>query len=586
MGERSCRVEPVLIDGRHLLKKVDQHPAADRLLQTRRSFLRKAMATAATLTAADFLSFFFEFGPPKLSSRVAAAAKEAAAQTDRPHFLIYWFLEGGWISYDMFSPVDTPNNVLHRLANISEERYRVIKWKEDPFYRIFDDGRVRYGFLVKPGEHLLKDMAIVSSMYTGTFHSGERLKAHMGEYNLRITEERQEDERSVTQAFCEVYGQSYPLANISWHNWLSDGELNEAQFTGRRGYYHALGPVWAHTIYAGTPHNLRQFLLKLHASTEDATNKAVQSFLDDASSLVFKDSHIETVRSYQSALEIYKKLMATGSRLNQSLISRLFTDPVLREKFQITPEDELITYTSVNGNKARTKYSPMTNVQAMMTWELMRHGLSCAFWIESRDIRLFDSHRSRRALWDSAGRPVGMTDQTEMIRRNLWAPLSTLVELLKTTEYGNTGTSYFDHTVIVITSEFGRTIHGDVDAILKMNIPEEEKKRMVDEQDICQHWPVTSCAFLGGKVNGWTQFGGVGEKTLMPIPILPDGRLDPAYDPVTGELKPGHSQNPQSFIPNHGHIYATALYLSDIDPKGKGRNTAPPLTFIKRPGLS
>ena len=45
-------------------------------------------------------------------------------------------------------------------------------------------------------------------------------------------------------------------------------------------------------------------------------------------------------------------------------------------------------------------------------------------------------------------------------------------------------------------------------------------------------------------------------------------------------------KNPQSFIPNHGHVYATALYLSDIDPKGKGRNQAPPLTFIKRDGLA
>jgi hypothetical protein len=45
-------------------------------------------------------------------------------------------------------------------------------------------------------------------------------------------------------------------------------------------------------------------------------------------------------------------------------------------------------------------------------------------------------------------------------------------------------------------------------------------------------------------------------------------------------------KNPQSFVPNHGHVYATALYLSDIDPKGKGRNQAPPLTFIKRDGLA
>jgi hypothetical protein len=158
------------------------------------------------------------------------------------------------------------------------------------------------------------------------------------------------------------------LPNISWHYWLADGELNEAQFTGRKGYYHALGPVWAHTIYAGTPHNLKQFLLRLHSTTSDVVNRAVQAFLDEAHRLVLKDTHIEAVKSYQSALQIYRNLMETGFRLDKGMISRLFTDPVLREKFNIKPEDELLTYTSVNGNKARTKYSPMTNVQAMMTW--------------------------------------------------------------------------------------------------------------------------------------------------------------------------------------------------------------------------
>jgi len=34
----------------------------------------------------------------------------------------------------------------------------------------------------------------------------------------------------------------------------------------------------------------------------------------------------------------------------------------------VKPEDELITYTSVNGNKARTKFAPRTNVQAMMAY--------------------------------------------------------------------------------------------------------------------------------------------------------------------------------------------------------------------------
>jgi hypothetical protein len=134
----------------------------------------------------------------------------------------------------------------------------------------------------------------------------------------------------------------------------------------------------------------------------------------------------------------------------------------------------------------------------------------------------------------------------------------------------------------VLTSEFGRTIKGDVDAIEKMPIPPDEKKKQIDGQDISQHWRVTSAALLGGKVKGDTQAGAIGEKNLLAIPILPDGSLDPAFDPVTGLLKKDAHKNPKSWIPNHGDVYATALYLSDIDPKGKGKNERGPLTFFKR----
>jgi hypothetical protein len=74
----------------------------------------------------------------------------------------------------------------------------------------------------------------------------------------------------------------------------------------------------------------------------------------------------------------------------------------------------------------------------------------------------------------------------------------------------------------------------------------------------------------------------VGEKTLLAIPVLPDGSLDPAYDPMTGELRPGCEKSSQSFIPGHGDIYATALYLSGINPEGIGHNRRPPLRFIRR----
>ena len=36
-----------------------------------------------------------------------------------------------------------------------------------------------------------------------------------------------------------------------------------------------------------------------------------------------------------------------------------------------------------------------------MTYEMMRADLSCAYWIETRDIRRFDSHNGRRGLWEA-----------------------------------------------------------------------------------------------------------------------------------------------------------------------------------------
>jgi hypothetical protein len=67
---------------------------------------------------------------------------------------------------------------------------------------------------------------------------------------------------------------------------------------------------------------------------------------------------------------------------------------------------------------------------------------------------------------------------------------------------------------------------------------------------------------------------------LLAIPILPDGALDPNYDPRTGELRDGRQKPPKSWIPNHGDVSATALLLADVDPQGKGRNDRGPLAFI------
>jgi len=546
---------------------------------SRRGFLRRSLSSVAALTCADFLCHFRAYGMPgdDRSTRLAAEATQA---NENPHFLVYWYLEGGWCGYDMFNPVNTENNVVKRLERVSDERYRVLNWGQDD-YSIKTHGNIRYGYLAEPGKDLFGDMAVISSMHTGSGHSRERLKVHMGDYGFKQTEERADDERSVMQAFAEVYGQPYAMPSLSWHWWLSDGELNEVQYTGRRGYYHALGPVHAHTIYAGTPEKLRKMLLSLEETAGDEVAKTVDKFLQNADTEVLKDENLGAVRSYQSARKIYRQIANKGGGLDRSQLQQLFRDPDLREEFNVKPQDELITYRSVNGNKARSKFAPNTNVQAMMSYEMMRAGLSCACFIESRDVRRFDSHNSRKNLWKNS-QPVGNKDQTEMMQADLWSPLHAFIDRLKNTEYGQTETSLFDHTNIVLTSEFGRSIHGDVEGILSKSSTDAAKQSEIDGQDISAHWQVTSCAFLGGNVKGNSQFGRVGEKTLMAIPILPDGSLDPAYDVVTGELKPECTQHPQSFIPNHGDIFATALRLSGMNPKGCGKNNRPALEFIAK----
>lgn len=559
-------------------------PASAHLLpprQSRRDFVRRTSATVAGLTCADFLSYFAAYGMPA-EGRSAQMAADATRASEQPHFLVYWYLEGGWCGYDMFNPVNTENNVMHRLENISDERYRVLHWGRDD-YSIKTEGNIRYGYLAEGGKNLFPDMAVVSSMHTGSGHSRDRLQVHMGHYGFKQTEERRPEERSVMQAFAEQYGQEYVLPNLSWHWWLSDGELNEVQYTGRRGYYHRLGPIHAHTIYAGTPHKLRGLLMQMEQTAGDAVAAQVDHFLNNAHQEVLKDQNIHAVRSYQSARQIYLQLAQKGRHLDRHQLSKLFRDAELREKFSVGPNDELITYRSVNGNKARSKFSPNTNVQAMMSYEMIREGLSCALFIESRDVRRFDSHNNRNNLWRGKDKqPVGNPDQTDMMNADLWTPLTTFVDQLKNTEYKDTQTSLYDHTNIVITSEFGRSIHGNVDGILEKKISDEKKQSEIGGQDICAHWKVTSCAFLGGNVNGSTQSGRVGESTLMAIPILPDGSLDPAYDVVTGELKPDHQPSPRSFIPNHGDVYATALLLSGINPQGKGLNERPPMKFVVR----
>ncbi|MBV9851733.1 MAG: hypothetical protein JO250_18850, partial [Armatimonadetes bacterium] len=308
---------------------------------TRRGFLgRSARRMVGALTCADFLGYFLAHGLPAQGAAQEGRIRAKVAEADTPHFLIYWFMEGGWESYDMFSPVETANNVITRLDDPSKERYRVLHWGE-PGYQIQTHGNIRYGYLAERGKDLFGDMAVLSSMSTGDFHSGDRLKAHMGSYDIVDSAEREEDERSVMQAFCEVYGQPYVLPHVSWHYWLADGELNEADYTGRKGYYAGLGPPHANTVYGGTPANLRQMLARLQASSGDPVNRQIESFLDDVHRHIRSDASLDVVRSYDSARGMFQRMSAAGRTLDPARVARLFTDPTLRARFGVSPQDEL-----------------------------------------------------------------------------------------------------------------------------------------------------------------------------------------------------------------------------------------------------
>ena len=107
------------------------------------------------------------------------------------------------------------------------------------------------------------------------------------------------------------------------------------------------------------------------ATSGDAVNREVQRFLEAPHRAFLRDENIEAVKSYRSAREIYLSLAAKGLKLDHNVIRRLFVDPALREEFQVSQDDELLTYRSVNGNKARSKFAPSTNVQAILRTRLM-----------------------------------------------------------------------------------------------------------------------------------------------------------------------------------------------------------------------
>ena len=561
----------------------------------RRSFLQGAAAGGA-ISVLDWLGYFQSFGVPGTQKSLGLASAAAQAATE-PHFLIYWFQEGGWDSYCMFAPLHTANDAANTMPMVlhpsptdwGQQRYRPKNYGTGLLTPPSMSGNVQHGYLATDAGSLLDDMAVVSSHNGEGFHSGGRLRYHYGMYSSYYshTAARGADERTVMQAFCEAYGASFPLANISWHRWLSDGELDESQFPEGKGYYEKLGPAYAHTQYGRTPAEMRNRLQSLGSVTSGARSQRIRAFVDDLNTNFMRDKNSESVRAFSSAVQIHQQLTG-GSSVNVNP-STMFTDTTLRSEFNVVPADELTTATSVNGNPARSKNSPNTNVQAMMTYEMFTKGLSISAFIENRQVRGFDTHRDRGSILNNKGQ----TDQYNSMKRDLWNPLSALVTKLKGTPFGNSGRSYYDYTTIVLCSEMGRTMHGDVagffDPTNKDYAPADaDKITAILAQDCCQHWEVNSVAFLGGPVKKNVQFGKVGSSSLTGIPIrVADGSLDPAYDAVTGLLIPGRTKDPTSVITDAGHVYSTALALSGLDPvalkaAGKGKCSRPPLNFIKK----
>jgi hypothetical protein len=522
----------------------------------RRDFLA-AVTGSYALGMMDWMKFFQRNGVPGTpkSLGLAEAAAQAAGQ---PHFLIYWFAEGGWDGYSMLNPVATRNDALGgSSAAPADQIYRPNVPLQNGLYPVSTLGNINYGHLAATGTSLFPDMAVVSSHRGGTFHSGSRLQYHMGTYDMSFSGKRNADERSVMQAFCEAYGSAYFMPHISWHNWLSDGELSPSDYPEGTGYYEKLGPSYANTIYGNTPAVMRQRIQQIAAASGTGRDAEVHKFVDNLNQNFLKDKNGASVQAFAAAVQAHKALVSGGATINPTT---LFTDTTLRGEFNIAADDEKTTATSVNGNPARSKNSPNANMQALMTYELMTKGASIGFWIESRDVRGFDSHNSRANVLQNKGQ----TDQKKNMDTNLWNPLKALVARLKSTQYAASGKSYFDYTTIVLASEMGRSMSGGDD-------------------DVCQHWSPSSVAFLGGAVKGGTQFGKIGTTSLAPIPTMPDGTLDPAFDATTGVLKPGQNQSANSFISDAGSVYATALDLSGISKANqKGRNTGVPLAFVKK----
>ena len=561
----------------------------------RRSFLHNAKnvaVAAGSISVAEWLGFFRRHGVPG-SPKDWGIAQARAQEEAQDRFLLYRFVEGGWDSYSMFGPVHTANTsgvnvatggapVLSPSPAWSDQIYRVGGYGSAPYPIPQRVNGIEHGYLAADGQSLFPDMCVVSSVKGNPFHSGGRFDMHYGNYDVNgdggvnMQAAREADERSVLQAFAEAKGASFLLPHISWHRWLSDGELALNQYPDGTGYYENLGPAYAHTIYGRTPRDLKSRLLSTGDVATQARRRKLRNYTDSVQQRFLRGRDGPSVRAFSSALEIHKSLADRGGTFD---VANLFQDDSLKQAFGVRDGDELTTATVVNGNPARSKESPHIRVQAMMAYELMRAKISCALWLETRDVRLFDSHRARRSVLDNDSN----SDQLQLCRDEIWDPMKALVAQLKATEMpGVPGTSLWDRTNIVLCSEMSRTLQGDVGPILGDGSSDANKFQEILDQDVCQHWHVSSAAFLGANVKGGQQFGRVGASTLQSIPMLADGSLDPAFDAATGAKRSG--QTPAGFIAEPGHIYSTALQLGGVDPTNAGRNNRPPLAFVKKTG--
>jgi hypothetical protein len=553
----------------------------------RRRFLADAAAATASISVLEWLGFFRQHGVPGTARDWGIASARAAGEAAVDDtFLIYWFAEGGWDSYSMFSPVHTANhaglsvpvNTLEPSPPWSQQFYRAQGYGVSPSLpEPTTVSGIEHGYLAAPGRALLADMAVVSSHRGNLFHSGGRFDFHYGMYNRALNGQRQPDERTVLQAFCEAKGANFLLPHISWHRWLADGELDLGQYPEGTGYYEKLGPAYAHTIYGRTPRDLKARLASLGDLATQSRRRLIRGYTDDLHARFLADRDGPSVRAFSSALSIHRQLAERGATFD---LNSLFNDPELRADFGIRDGDDQTTATVVNGMPARSKDTPHIRVQAMMAYELMRAKISCGLWLENREVRGFDHHRTRRGVLDTDSN----SDQRTVVADEIWNPLTRFVARLKSTEMpGAPGVSMFDRTTIVLCSEMGRAISGNVDAVVANNsLSVEMRYAQILDQDVCQHWHVNGVAFLGGRVRGGTQFGRVGSVSLDSIPTMPDGSLDPAFDPVTGVLRPGQTKSSDSFVSDPGHVYATALSLAGVSPAGKGRNSRSTMTFIER----